>query len=135
MILADIEQNLFRGAIRDSNYHGNMTYTIYISAYDGHEESQLIQMLRARFEPLGAKVQVYEAPELKVMGRKGNTNVQKVLRWISSQPSGLVFKTKDILSATGLTNTEFQRARRSKILELKLTQMRLPGMTGYYSIT
>jgi len=134
MILADIEQNLFRGAIRDINCKRNMVYSIYISAYEGHEESQLIQMIRARFETLGVKIQVYEEPELKVMSRKGNTNVQKVLSWISSQPSGLVFKTKDILSATGLTNTEFQRARRSEILELKLTQMRLPGMTGYYSI-
>ena len=134
MLLADIEQNLFRGAIRNKDFSGKMTYAIYANAFDANgEESQLVRFIRARYEPAGATVEVIDAPVIKVMSRKGDTKAQKIIDWIDALPSGTVFKVSDLLRSLKITNTEFQTAKYNKLLKLKLKKMMIPNMKGYYS--
>lgn len=140
-ILADIEQNLFRGAIRRADFKGQMTFTIYMSAYNTdrqtgeHVYNQLVQMMIDRYGSVGAKVEVIDAPEIKILSRKGKSNSARIAAWCQQQPNGKVFKLKEMLQEIGMTNEEFKQAKRSNNgLHRMFDQMRIAGRRGYFKI-
>ena len=82
ILLAEIEQNMFRGKIRISSYTGDYYYHLFINT---NNYSKLIEMMRARYEPLGATIQIVESPEKlllsKIMQRHGDTYAKKYVEW------------------------------------------------------
>lgn len=114
-ILADIEQNLFRSAIRNVNFDGKVKYLLF---FDTKNYAQLIEMMRERYGKLGATILIRERPlELtvrKIENRKVKkvTSTQKFIAWYNGQQSGRVFKRADVLSETGLTPSQFKDVKK-----------------------
>lgn len=116
-VLADLEQNIFRGTIRNADNQKQQTYTVIFKCKqqidkDGiehNELSELTTMIRERYEPLGATVNVLDTPSVilraKTRERKtkdGNqTPAQKLTEYLDhkehqpNQPFKLASMLKD----------------------------------------
>ena len=138
-VVADIEQNLFRGAIRQGMA---MTFYLYVSAYEldkisgERRENNLVQIIRERYMPFGAKGEVIDAPQIKINSRKQEaTAAQKIIGWIANQPKGTQFKVKDMLKELQLTNKKLQHAKeRNSELKRMFDRMSIPSRNGWYLI-
>ena len=88
-----------------------------------------------RYGSVGAKVEVIDAPEIKILSRKGKSNSARIAAWCQQQPNGKVFKLKEMLQEIGMTNEEFKQAKRSNNgLHRMFDQMRIAGRRGYFKI-
>lgn len=139
-VLADIEQNLFRGAIRNVNSEKHMTYTIIFRAkpqldkdgIDHNELSDLTEMIKERYEGMGAIVNVLDTPntvlELKTRDRKtkdGNKTIpQKVLDYLNAVPEGTVFTGSDIIKWCQISKDQFDNAKKNKSVKAWLKDRR-----------
>ena len=116
-VLADLEQNIFRGTIRNADNQQQQTYTIIFKCKssidkDGVERNDLAElttMIKERYEPLGATVNVLDTPSVilraKTRERKtkdGNqTPAQKLTEYLDhkehqpNQPFKLAAMLKD----------------------------------------
>lgn len=132
LILADIEQNLFRCKIRNDNNIENCTYTLICSASEKsnlYEKYQpLVDMIKSRYEPLGATINVYDTPTefklLKADERKAEnkTSMQKFNEWFKLQPKGRLFKRFDLKNEIKLTDSQFKEVKRTGVLNHLKTQ-------------
>lgn len=97
-LLADIEQNMFRGSVRRVDDIKEMHYYVFCSQ---NTNKALYELARARYEPLGATVTNDEAsrPQTTFYSRGDDSFPSRVLSWIREQPAGTVFMTKDITAA------------------------------------
>ena len=86
VLLAELEQNMFRGCIRDSDSKDDYTFHLFINV---NHYQELIRMMKKRYEPLGASVTVEELPKatqlVKTMQKKGYagklTYEQRIINW------------------------------------------------------
>lgn len=134
-ILAELEQNIFRGTIRNSNT--NEPYTFFLFTPLRHRD--LIRCIHARYEPLNAHIEEEAAPVTEaIMGfmeRSYNdgrrTNAQLIVDWHDKQISvGTVYKYQDVIDGTGLTLNAIKKARetaRNQVLNKLFTSERQPG--------
>lgn len=110
-IFADVEQNLFRSAVRNVNFDGKVKYWMF---FNTKLYAPLIELMRERYGKLGATILVREKPlELtarKIENRKAQkiTSTQKFMLWYKDQQSGRKFKRADVLNETGLTASQFK---------------------------
>ncbi len=121
-ILTDIEQNLFRGAIRNMEYTGNYLYTMYFKA---RTYADLIEKMTERYaRRLHA---VIDEPE-KVPEEHPERNPKEPTatgigdEWLDKQPSGRIFKRQDVCDETGMLHHDFKnwkRLRRNIFCEMK----------------
>lgn len=126
LIMADFEQNLFRCKIRNIDNTEPCTYTLMCNVSEKNrlfEDYQpLVDMIKARYEPLGATINIIETPMpfklLKTNERntKNKTSIQKFNDWYKKQPSGRIFKRADILSECNLSISQFKDVKNSGIL-------------------
>lgn len=116
-VLADLEQNLFRGAIRNVDNQKRQTYTVIFKCkphvdkdgIDHNDLSELTTMIRERYESLGATVNVIDTPSIvlrqKTRDRKTKdgkkTPAQKLTEYLDqkeqqpNQPFKLAAMLKD----------------------------------------
>ena len=82
MLLAEIEQNMFRGIIRNSNPEEDYTFHLFINTT---KYKSLIELMRARYEPLGAEIQAeMVSPDVdirKIMNRKNAGHTKNFIEW------------------------------------------------------
>lgn len=126
LILADIEQNLFRCKIRNSDNTEKCTYTLICSTSEKtgifENYQPLVNMIKARYESSGATVNVIDTPmEFKLLKAKERktekeTSVQKFSEWLQNQPEGRLFKRADIKGECNMTDSEFKSLKNSGIL-------------------
>ncbi len=126
LILADIEQNLFRGKIRNIGNSANCTYLLICSTYEKTDilgESQmLVDMIKKRYEKLGAGVNVIDTPTMfkllkaEIRNTAKETSIQKFSKWLECQPKGREFKRTDAMREIGLTPSQFKVISRTGIL-------------------
>jgi len=136
MLLVDIEQNFYRSAIRKADCTQDVEYWMFFNA-DYHRE--LIEMMRARYGRLGARVmppeQLTGFKEFKSLTRKTEkpTTVQLYSEYLNSKPSGFEFTRGDILRETGITNAAFSSMLRAHPeIKERLKNMRVPGKERVY---
>ncbi len=123
-LLEDIEQNIFRSAIRNPENRKPVCYMLMMPAYtvsaDGKRvENDLVYMIRERYEKDGATVEVVDTPlDLQLektasRNAKEQTHAQAVLSWIESKGKGYSFKLKEMLAETNLTHKQWERVKNS----------------------
>jgi len=82
MLLAEIEQNLFRGIIRNSDSEEEFTFHLFINK---NAYGDLINLMQKRYGELGANIVDESIPIRtvvdKIMKRKGETNPKKMIDW------------------------------------------------------
>lgn len=121
LILADIEQNLFRCKIRNANNTEECTYTLIcsISEKTGVFENYqpLADMIKPRYEASGATINIIDTPiEFKLLkakerNEKHDTYTQKILNWINSKEKGFIFKISDMLKELSINQKQFQNLK------------------------
>lgn len=140
LILADIEQNLYRSKVRNADNKDSCTYTIICST---HEYSRifddyqpLVNMIKARYEPLGAKVNIIDTPNefklLKAEERKtkNETGIQKFSLWLKNQNKDRLFKRADVIKECNITDEQFKELKKHGLLNRYKTEKQ-----GIYIIT
>lgn len=149
-LLADIEQNLFRGTIRNADNEKEQIYTIIYNAKpktdkkgrDRNVLSQLTEMISERYGRLGAKINVIDTPyciaQKKTESRKTKdghkTNAQKIVEYLDGLACGDKFKRIDILNATGISAENYKSTlRRNKHLKERLESMKT-DINGWYQV-
>ena len=115
-ILTDIEQNIFRSKIRNQDCSDGVTYTLMFDV-TGYQD--LIEAIKSRYEPMGAKVNVLDSPlefdVLKTVNRKteNSTSAQRVINYYYSLPQGSRFTRRDIMKQCEITVSQFKNAKQN----------------------
>lgn len=82
MLLAEIEQNMFRGIIRNSNPDNDYTFHLFINTTN---YESLVELIKSRYEPLGADVKAdmvsTEVAIRKIMNRKKTSHAAEFIIW------------------------------------------------------
>lgn len=125
LLLADMEQNMFRSKIRNRDNSEKCVFTLIYSPIEkglfGSVYSPLLRAIVDRYDMLGAKMYFTEDPtefkELKAMSRKTTkeTATQKFYKWVNSQPLETRFKRQDIMEKCGITKAQFTHLRRNGV--------------------
>lgn len=134
-ILADLEQNIFRGCIRNESNKEMMNYLLFCNyenlstltdktskLKDIVDSKKLKKMILGRYSKLGATINLKETPiefrNLKSDVRNTNkpTVKQKLHKYIDTLPSGRVFTKPDIIANCKLTERQYKYLRQSNEL-------------------
>lgn len=116
-ILADLEQNLFRGIIRESR--SDKDYHFYLFTSTSYN-SKLIEMIKQRYEVLGGHVTIHEKPafdvlkSLMIRGNESNpTRLQRLITWHDKQIAlGTLYTYADISKAIQANGPQIRQIRK-----------------------
>ena len=126
-ILADVEQNLFRCAIRNVNFDGGVRYWMF---FDVKNYGQLIEMMKKRYGSLGAKIIVRDKPmTLKVKSIEKrqtgkDTAPKKFIRWCRNQQPGRRVTSDIIAIEARLSREDFKNLKKSPACREILRKMK-----------
>lgn len=134
-ILADIEQNLYRTKIRNTDNADMVTYTIL---FNTNQYKHLVELSKARYGSYGATINVIDTPlELKLFKtkeRKQDTNAKKILDWLDSKPKSYIFKISKLKKDLNLNNKQFDKIKKNNISISELFKKMKTERKGYYKI-
>ena len=149
-ILTDLEQNIFRGCIRNADNEKQQTYTVVFSCkpkidkdgIDRNELSELTNMIKERYEPMGATVNVLDTPsifeKLKTEERKTSdghkTAAQKLTEYLDAREKrpDIPFKTADMLKELKITRDLFKSVlRKNRHIKKRLDGIKT-DVQGWY---
>lgn len=132
LILADIEQNIYRCSIRNNGNKHKCNYMILFNTIERSklfkDYQPLVTMIEKRYKPLGATINVIDTPPkfklLKAEERRSEneTSLQKFNEWFKRQPKGRIFKRSDLKNEIKLTDTQFKEIKRTGVLNYFKTQ-------------
>ena len=142
LLLEDFEQNLYRCKIRNTNNTEKCTYTLICNVterngiYENYQP--LANMIKSRYEPLGATVNIIDTPTLfrllKTKERKQDTNAQRIIRWLESKEKYSIFKIADMLTDLNLSHKQFDKIKKNNIYIMELFNNMKTENRGYYGI-
>ncbi len=132
-LLAELEQNIFRGVIRDSNSTEEYHYYLFTSARD----NKLTNDIKVRFEALGAAVveesledEITFADYLQTFADKPKeewSRAAMIIAWHEGLQIGSRYTMKDITEGTGLSGTQITNARQeSESLDKAMSDENIP---------
>ena len=104
-VLADMEQNMYRGVIRNAANTKPYTYYVFI-AHDQYQ--RLIEMIRERYEPLGATVEFVSRDVVEAYRPQGTMSqrIKTMKDWLESWDGSPVRQSK-VYGKLGMTRTDF----------------------------
>lgn len=139
-MLADLEQNIFRLAIRNyGNTENVQVWTFYNAS--GGLYSSLSKAIESRYKEYGVVFEYEDKPEElkieKIKDRKPPngkkmTNAQKVIEWYEKLPINEEFKIGKVLLETQLTNNQLQNVRKKNSTVDKIFEKCKTDRKGYY---
>ena len=119
ILLSDMEQNLFRGAIRRMDYTEQATFYILC---DTKMHRALIDMAKARYERYGATVTVDpKLPDVMAQSKRTNrkakdpargTAHQRFMTWYKMCPAGRELTKQQLLQEAGLSSMDLKNLSR-----------------------
>lgn len=126
LILADLEQNIYRSKIRNTNNKEKCVYNLICNFNEQNNliESYkpLIEMIKSRYENLGATVNLIDTPtefkilKIKERNTKNKSSVQKFIDWLNFQPKDKVFKRADLMTELKISKSQFKDIKDSGVL-------------------
>lgn len=141
LILADIEQNIYRCSIRNNGNNQKYNYMILFNTIERSklfkDYQPLVTMIEKRYKPLGATINVIDAPTefklLKSRERNQETNTKKILKWLSAN-KGKTFHINDMLLSLNLTQKQFGRIKEKDLSIKQLFENMKTNKRGYYIV-
>jgi len=141
LILADIEQNIYRCSIRNKDNNQKCNYMILFNTFERSklfkDYKPLVTMLERRYKPLGATINVIDTPTkfklLKSIERNQETNTKKILRWLSAN-KGNTFHINDMLLNLNLTQKQFRRIKDKDLSIKQFFENMKTNKRGYYIV-
>ncbi len=121
LLLAEIEQNLFRGTIRNSDSEEVFTFHLFINTT---RYADLIRLMHQRYDKLGAVIETEELPLntalRKLINRKGESYAKAFIRWHDEVlETGETYTPQRIREAIGLTGENGIRTYEQMIYQNK----------------
>ncbi len=114
-IFADIEQNLFRGVIRNPESTEKMTYALF---FDVKKYEYLIDLMKERYGTRGATINLIDTPiELQAIKSKNrktekSTVTQIFYEWYDKQPTGRTFTPSELMRETKMSREGFKNLKK-----------------------
>lgn len=139
-LLAELEQNIFRGTIRNSNTTEPYTFFLFTSLW----HNDLIRRIHDRFDPLNAHITEERAPLMEqVMGFMTRSNpdgtrshAQMIVDWHDREVGiGEIYSYQNVMDGTGLSLHQIRKARdqdRNKVLNELFASERQPGRSATF---
>lgn len=117
-LLTDIEQNMFRGAIRQSDFVQSVHYYIFTKKNE-QEYPRLLELMRERYEPKRARIVEEEIPiEFKNALEAKDSIISKILTYLKSLSKESQVSKQDIADGAGLLSKEqIDGARKNKKID------------------
>ena len=116
ILMAELEQNIFRGVIRNSDNQEDYNFHLFIrqETFPG-----LIELIEKRYKKLGAAVDIVPTPQdyitAKIMERKGDPRPQRLIRWHDEELEvGQEYTTEDIHQAIDGDEVAFRNLKSSR---------------------
>ena len=126
LLLADMEQNMFRSKIRNRDNTEECVFTLIYNPLEKNvffeEYSPLLKAIMERYNTSGVKINFTEDPpefkEIKAMSRKTvkETTAQKFYKWVRQPHDIKEFMRKDVMRECGITESQFKDLKRSGAL-------------------
>lgn len=150
-ILADLEQNIFRGCIRNETNKEMMNYLLFCNyenlstltdrtskLKDIVDGKKLKKMIFDRYSKLGATIIFKKTPIefklLKAKERKQDTNTKKILEWCNSKPSGYIFKISELKQDLNIKDKTLDKLREKDSIIKDMFNNMSNNRKGYYEI-
>lgn len=113
-LVADTEQNIFRGAVRNPDYNDEYSYTIFCREEAANE---VAEQLQKRY-PEAAIVRLDTPLEIrlaKIRQRNGETPsyAQRILQYLDQLPFGAEFTVKEMLQEVNISAAQLKECRRN----------------------
>ena len=115
-IVADFEQNLFRLSVRNMEEERHNTVTLFTN-YKIELYAKVCEIIEKKFKEI-AEVKYLDTPDnIKIeqlnnrKSQRGETNLQKITRYLESKEIGEVFKINELCEATKLTRKQVQKVK------------------------
>lgn len=104
-VLADMEQNLYRGIIRNADNTQPFTYYVFL---DHTQYADLIKEIHDRYDPLGAKIVIVKRAEIEAFKPKSimEQRIEDVEAWLKSW-DGKAVRQSDIYKTLKMSRADF----------------------------
>lgn len=135
-IMSDIEQNIFRSKLRNPNCDEPIRYLMF---FNTDEFKPMIELMQERYK--GANVFVADTPtsflmeKIKNRDSKKDSKAQRIIDWIYEQPKGREFKISAMLKELGLSQKNFDDAKRYNKSLVTIFKSMATDKKGYYRIS
>ena len=114
-VLADMEQNMYRGVIRNASNTQPFTYYIF---FDHQQYADLIKEIRNRYTPLGAKVQIVKRATVEAYKPKNliDERIEASEKWFECWDENPIRQSK-VYEALEIDRTAFNNMLKQKKAE------------------
>lgn len=130
IVLADTEQNLFRGTIRDARCTEQYNYYVFCKK-EAH--GRVFDAMRARYPE--APMQWIDAPLdirlNKIRESQRDSVAKRFLAWYDALPQGTEFTAEDIQAALGISQAQLKEARKNTDLNELFANVKVEGTRKY----
>ena len=106
-VLADMEQNMYRGIIRNADNTQPFTYYVF---FDHQQYAELIKEIRNRYIPLGAKVQIVKRATVEAYKPKNpvDERIETFEKWFDVDWDGTPIRQSKAYLALGMDQISFK---------------------------
>lgn len=114
-VLADMEQNLYRGIIRNADNTQPFTYYVF---FDHEQYGDLINAIHERYDPLGASVERVSRDKIEKFREKSaiDKRIEATEAWLN-QWDGTKIRQSQVYKALDMDRTEFNNMLNQKKAE------------------
>ena len=111
-VLADLEQNMYRGAIRNAANTQPFTYYVF---FEHRAYEPLIRRIRDRYEALGVTVEIVSRDEVEAYREEDSSlaRIRKIAEWYKAW-DGTAIKRSVLIDALGMKRSEYDAAMRKR---------------------
>lgn len=124
-VLADMEQNLYRGIIRNADNTQPFTYYVF---FDHAQYEDLIKEMHDRYDPLGAKIETVKRSEIEAFKPKSLMvqRIEAVEAWLKEW-DGKAIRQSSIYKALKMSRDDFNNMlthEKAKDIKLQLDEFK-----------
>ena len=124
-VLADMEQNLYRGIIRNADNTQPFTYYVF---FDHAQYEDLIKEMHDRYDPLGAKIETVKRSEIEAFKPKSLMvqRIEAIEAWLKEW-DGKAIRQSSIYKALKMSRDDFNNMlthEKAKDIKLQLDEFK-----------
>lgn len=137
-VATDLEQNIFRTAIRNPENSNPVTYYVFLNT---KVYSKLVEFIYDRFQnKYGAQVLLPDPTEEMIKSiRQRNSAAHRLIDWLSGLNEGYVFTRNEMLAESGITLNQFRSLKKDRKIIAnwfeKMNAAITPSVKGRYKMT
>lgn len=114
-VLADMEQNMYRGIIRNADNTQPFTYYVF---FDHTQYQELIKEIHNRYDPLDATIEIIARDKIEIFREKSaiDERIEDTETWLNRW-DGKAIRQSQVYKTLNMTRTEFNNMLKQKKAE------------------